>query len=265
MPRTATLRFIDTAAVGCLATVLVLGCGRSDQAAPDPAAAAPPTTTASEEPTCDEIVSGSSDLPATYRAKGKELVGDVDGDGRDDRVSLREDEERPTRCGAVLVVESAAGHASVASVAPLPWPGTDPDLLLLAEIDGRPGVEPVIALSPAAVYQPGAVFTMGDGRLTRMRLLGTDPDDLFPFYDEFPAGVDCAAEPGTLVVTFGDLAGGGTDDGHWEITRTLFRAAGSAFERVRDRELLVEVGPEAGQRWPEVRGDPFRTCGARVD
>ena len=265
MSPTATLRFSVMTAVGCLATVLVLGCGRSDQAAPDPAAVTPPTTTVSEAPTCDEIVSGSSDLPATYRVKGKELVGDVDGDGRDDRVSLREDEERPRRCGSVLVVESAAGHASVAPVAPLPWPGTDPDLLLLAEIDGRSGVEPVIALSPAAVYQPGAVFTMGDGRLTRMRLLGTDADDLFPFYDEFPAGVDCAAEPGTLVVTFGDLAGGGMDDRHWEITRTLFRAAGSAFERVRDRELLVEVGPEAGRRWPEVRGDPFRTCGSRVD
>ena len=260
-----TLRFILTAAVGCLATLLVLGCGRSDEAAPGRAPAAPPTTTVSEAPTCGEIVSGRFDLPATYRAKGKELVGDVDGDGRDDRVSLRADEARPAPCRSVLVVESAAGDVSVARVAPLPWPGTDPDLLLLVEIDGRSGLEPVIALSPAAVYQPGAVFTMGDGRLTRMRLLGTDADELFPFYDEFPAGVDCAAEPGTLVVTFGDLADGGKDDRHWEITRTVFRAAGSGFERVRDRELLVEVGPEARQRWPEVRGDPFRTCGARVD
>jgi hypothetical protein len=264
MSTTATFRFIVTTAVGCFATVLVLGCGRSDQAAPDPPAASS-TTTVSETPTCDEIVSGSSDLPASYRAEGKELVGDVDGDGRDDRVTLRADEERPARCRYVLVVESAAGDASVAPVAPLPWPGTDPGLLLLAEIDGRSGVEPVIALSPAAVYQPGAVFTMGDGRLTRMRLLGTDVDDLFPLYDEFPAGVDCAAEPGTLVVTLGDLADGGKDDQHWEITRALFSAAGSEFERVRERQLLVEVGPEAGQRWPEVRGDPFRTCGARVD
>lgn len=265
MPTTATLRFIVTTAVGCLATVLVLGCGRSDDASPDPAPVAAPSTTMSEAPTCEEVVSGKSDLPATYRAKGKELVGDVDGDGNDDRVSLRADEARPARCRSLLVVYSAAGDASVARVTPLPWPGTDPDLLLLAEIDGRSGVEPVIALSPAAVYQPGAVFTMGDGRLTRMRLLGTDADDLFPFYDEFPAGVDCAAEPGTLVVTFGDLADGGKDDRHWEITRTVFRAAGNGFERVRDRELLVEVGPEAGQRWPEVRGDPFRSCGARID
>lgn len=265
MPTTATLRFIVTAAVGCLVTVLVLGCGRSDEAAPDPAPAAPPSTTMSEEPTCDEVVSGSSDLPATYRAKGKELVGDVDGDGREDRVSLRADEARPAPCRSVLVVESAAGDASVAPVTPLQWPGTDPTLVLLAEIDGRSGVESVVALSPAAVYQPGAVFTMGDGELTRMRLLGTDADDLFPFYDEFPAGVDCAAEPGAIVVTSGDLANEGKDDRHWEITRTVFRAAGSGFERVRDRELLVEVGSEAGQRWPEVRGDPFRSCVARVD
>jgi len=197
--------------------------------------------------------------------KGKELVGDVDGDDREDRASLRADEARPAPCRSVLVVESAAGDASVAPVTPLPWPGTDPDLLLLAEIDGRSGVEPVIALSPAAVYQPGAVFTMGDGRLTRMRLLGTDADDLFPFYDEFPAGVDCAPEPGAIVVTFGHLADRGEDDRHWDITRSVYRAAGSRFEPVRDEEFRVEVGPEAEQRWPEIRGDPFLSCADRVD
>ena len=104
------------------------------------------------------------------------------------------------------MVESSGGTTIVAPVAPLSWPGTDPELRLLAEVDGRAGLEPVVALSPEAVYRPGAVFTMREGGLRRMRLIGIEPsipDDLFPFDDEFPAGVDCTAEPGSIVVTFG--------------------------------------------------------------
>ena len=87
---------------------------------------------------------------------------------------MRVDKKRPARCRYVLVVRMRAGTAVSARVKPLPWPGTDPRLLLLAEIDGRAGVEPVVALSPAAVYRPGAVFTVRHGELARMRL-GTAP------------------------------------------------------------------------------------------
>jgi hypothetical protein len=268
-PTAGIRRFVITAAISGLATVLILGCGKSD-AEPVPAPASPEatpgsTTTVSESPTCDEVEGGKSELPATYRTKGKELVGDVDGDGREDQVSLRVNERRPAHCRYLLVVEISAGTAIIAPVAPLSWPGTDPDLLLLAEVDGRSGVEPVIALSPAAVYRPGAVFTMRDGELRRMRLIGIAAGDLFPFYDEFPAGVDCAPEPGAIVVTFGHLADRGEDDRHWDITRSVYRAAGSRFEPVRDEEFRVEVGPEAERRWPEIRGDPFLSCADRVD
>jgi hypothetical protein len=260
--------FIATTAAAALVAVLILGCGGSDAEAPtpdSPEAAPEPTTAMSEAPTCSVMAGGTSDVPASYRSKGKELVGDVDGDGGDDRVSLGADKMRPAPCRYLLVVESAAGSSIAAPVKPLPWPGTDPELLLLAEIDGRSGVEPVIALSPEAVYRPGAVFTMRDGELRRMRLVGSDTADLFPFYDEFPAGVDCAGEPAAIVVTSGGMANGGKDDRHWDITRSFYRAAGSRFEPVRAEEFLVEVGPEAGQRWPEVRGEPFLSCAGRVD
>jgi hypothetical protein len=252
---------VSAACAGVLGAV-ILGCRHSDEATPVAARTSPEatlaTTTATPSPTCEP------ELSATYRTKGEGLTGDVDGDGAGDRVTLRVDEARPARCRYLLLVELSAGISISAPVRPLAWPGTDPEVLLLAEIDGRPGLEPVVALSPLAVYRPGALFTVRDGELARMRLERTQTPELFPFYDEFPAGVDCGREPGTIVVTLGTLAEGGSDDSHWDITRSLYRARGIRFEPVRDERFRVAVGPEAGRRWPEVRGKPFLSCPGRV-
>jgi hypothetical protein len=252
---------VSAACTGVLATVM-LGCRHSDEATPVAAGtsteATSTTRTATPSPSCEPEFSG------TYRTKGEELTGDVDGDGAGDRVTVRVDETRPARCRYLLLVELAGGISISAPVRPLAWPGTDPEVLLLAEIDGRPGLEPVVALSPVAVYRPGALFTVSDGRLERMRLKGTETPELFPFYDEFPAGVDCGREPGTIVVTLGTLAEGGSDDSHWDITRSLYRAGGVRFEPLGDERFRVEVGPDAGRRWPEVRGKPFLSCPGRV-
>jgi hypothetical protein len=229
------------AATFCAGAVFVVGCQSSDRTAPR----------------CEDL--------AGTRSKGQQLLGDVDGDGAQDRVSVRVDESRAPRCRHLLVVELASG-TPVAAVEPLDWPGTDPALLLLAEIDGRPGLEPVLTLSPAAVYQPGAVFTVRDGGLERMRLEDGAPSrlypELFPLDDEFPAGVDCAG-PGRIVVTVGGLAAGG--DRFWDVTRTLLRASGRGFALIRRQRFRIEVGPEAQQRWPELASDPFRSCRPRVD
>jgi hypothetical protein len=225
--------------------ITVLGCRDADRA---------PTAVAA---TCTE-----SDSPAAYRVKGKGLVGDVDADGMSDRVTLRVDARRPPRCRHLLVAEMAGATTAVARVPPLSWPGTDPQLLLLAEIDGHPGVEPVVAMSPAAVYRPGVVFALRRGALVRMKLEKASVPGLFPFSDEFPAGVDCAGPPGTIVVTQGRLADG--SDSRYDVKRSFYRAAGTRFSLVRDEHFAVGVGNEARQRWPEVRGDPFIRCSGRV-
>jgi hypothetical protein len=245
-----------TLGAAALVALLLAGCRSGETEPPRPV-----DRPASREAACAGA-DGRSDLSAAYRIEGQ-LLGDVDGDRAPDRVTLRADERRPPACRHVLVVEIRAARV-VAAVEPLPWPGTDPQLLLLAEIDGRAGVEPVVALSPAAVYQPGAVFTLRDGEVRRMQLEGVRPGHVFPFADEFPAGVDCADEPGTIVVTFGSLAEEGRDDRHWAVRRSRYRAAGTRFARLRTEELRVEVGPEAKRRWPELRGDPFLSCGART-
>jgi hypothetical protein len=231
--------------LGGFVTITVLGCRHADGAPTDVAI------------TCAE--SGSA---AAYRIKGKPLGGDVDADGTDDRVTLRADARRPARCRHLLVARLSTGRTITARVAPLSWPGTDPHLLLLAEIDGRPGLEPVVEMSPAAVYRPGAIFTLRQGGLVRMRLERAPVAGLFPFYDEFPAGVDCGGQPGTIVVTQSRIAARG--DRYWEVTRSFYRAAGVRFALVRNVRREVEAGDEARRRWPEVRGDPFLRCPDRV-
>jgi len=184
---------------------------------------------------------GGSDAPA-LECEG-ELVGDVDGDGAGERVRL---------CGMRLVVDGIGELA----IPPLDWPGTDPRLLLLAELDGRAGLETVVEMSPANVYRPGAIFTVRDRGLVRME------PELVPLDDEFPAGVDCTGRRGRIVVTSGDLARG--TDRFWRISRTVRQSSGDRFRLVRRTWFRVPVGPEAEQRWPELGGHSFRTCPATV-
>jgi hypothetical protein len=231
--------------LGGVVAIAALGCRHADTA---------PTAVAA---TCE-----GSDSPVTYRTKGKALVGDLDADGTSDRVTLRVQARRPSRCRHLLVAEIAGDATAVARVPPLPWPGTDPQLLLLAEIDGRPGLEPVVAMSPAAVYRPGAVFALRGGALVRMRLEQASVPELFPLSDEFPAGVDCLRPAGTIVVTQGQVAD--ESDARWDITRSFYRAAGARFNLVRDEHFQVDAGSEARRRWPEVRSKPFSRCSERV-
>jgi hypothetical protein len=191
---------------------------------------------ASPAPRCDGDLEG-------YRVKGKALHGDVDGDGRADRVTLRVDRRRPPACRHVVVVKR---HS--APVRPLPWPGTRPRLLLLAEIDGRAGVEPVVTLSPANVYRPGAVFAWR-GRLVRLRL---GRDNLFPLDDEFPAETDCSGDGEIEVITSTVAA----DDSFWDVTRWRYRARGRRFRRLSSERFQAPVGSD-------VTGESFRSCQAR--
>ena len=193
-------------------------------------------------PRCDGELAG-------YRVKGKVLQGDVDGDGRADRVTLRVDRRRPRACRRVVVAETRSRTVS-AVVRPLPWPGTAPRLLLLAQIDGRDGVEPVVTLSPANVYRPGAVFAARGDRLVRLRLKG---GNLFPLADEFPAGVDCTGEAGRIEVITSQIA---EDDSFWDVTRSIHRARGRRFERLSTERFRAPVGSK-------VTGRPFRSCQAR--
>jgi hypothetical protein len=248
------------AAVFVLAGVLWLGgCESSEPLSHRPAqrdARAPADA-------CEGVKEVETDLPADFRITGRGVAGDVDGDGLPDRVTLRESVQRPETCRRAIVVEPAVGEIMAALVKPLDWPTADPKILLLADIDGQPGLEPVVALSPGAVFRPGAVFTVSNGHLARMRMDGEESGgltNLFPFYDEFPTGVDCTDSSGEIVVTVSQFAPQG-DDSVFGVTRTFYRPDRATFRSVDQEEFVVDCcNEEAKQRWPETADDPFRSC-----
>lgn len=180
------------------------------------------------------------------------LRGDVDGDSRADGVTVRVDRKRPRKCRHVVVAELGGGRSVVARVKPLPWYGSDPRLLLLAEIDGRDGVEAVVSMSPAAVYGPEGCSRSG---MASSYACGLPVPICSRSEDEFPAGSDCAWAHGRIVVTTGEV---GRPDSHYDVVRSVYEAQGARFQRLRTERFRVEVGTEA-------RGAPFRMCRHLVD
>jgi hypothetical protein len=150
----------------------------------------------------------------------------------------------------------------VAPITLIEWMPDVPSLLMGVEVDGEAGLELVVDFGgPGHPHRTGQVFTFDARWLVQMRTERSEVvyPMLFPLGGEFAAGVDCARNPGTIVVTVGGLADGGSDDRHYDITRTFYRAAGALFVETGKENYTVEVGKER-ERWPETADDPFRTC-----
>ena len=92
-------------------------------------------------------------------------------------------------------------HDRAATVPPLGWPGGNPQLLLLAEIDGRPGLEPVVTLSPANVYRPGAGLHAEPRRAAADAAREGDRARALPALRRVPGRCGLRGSPGTIVVT----------------------------------------------------------------
>jgi hypothetical protein len=229
------------------------------------------TPETSPPPGCP-VLEEQGDLPESYLPLGKPLGGDMTGDGTADRATILGDEERPPRCRYFLRVEDPEGADSHAPIEGFSIRVRDlpdvPALLMAVEIDGEPGLEVVVDFGgPMHPHRSGQIFTFDGGSLVAMRTERPQFEGgipiFFPLHGEDPASVDCAGEPGTIVVTTGSFADGGNDDRHYDITRTFYRASGALFVETDRESYTVEVGSEV-QRWPEVADDPFRSCPGRV-
>ena len=209
----------------------------------------------------------TTEPPGDFHPVGKELRGDVDGDGRRDRVRQYVSSDRPKRCNRLVVVRTASRDVMTARIKPVGWPSTDPKLRILAAIDGRRGLEIVVSLSPPpAVYRPGSVYAVIQEHLALMRVSRERRQNahLLPFYDEFPAGVDCAHNFGEIVETRSIFAPGGNDS-VYRIIRTVYRARGERFLPITKESLVVDCcDGTVAERWPETRDRPFRTCAGIV-
>jgi hypothetical protein len=204
---------------------------------------------------------------------GPGLRGDVDGDGRRDRVTIVYAPRAPVSCAFFALARTGRGDRAVRldtsgqKSSRLPaqehvrW-YSEPALMALAAVDRQPGLEIFVRLWHGASRGGGTLLTVRGSRLAPMRL-GRVGGWNWGGTVMTQSYVDCVYGRATgYVAVTGEQAvrqGSAWTRTQW---RSLFRADGTTFRIVRTR---IRRGLRPGQVWrtdiPEVRGgEPFRSC-----
>ena len=250
-----------------LMAIILVGtaCGGDDEpasrTATTPTGPAPVDATESSAPSPSEAGFDCANQEAALARVGEEgrsLVGDVDGDGSDDNVSIVVDPSGESGCLAFIVVESAAGINS----APIDQEGMSidvgfPALVSLVNIDGVPGADILMNMVAGASTQFAGVFTAPGGVPTRLRF--EQPTE---FGDLFPTGAsvghleasDCVG-PGAVVISTATPQG---DD--YKVTRTTYVVVEGQLTAQEEGRQTARISLDELDRFPEFRASPFGSC-----
>jgi hypothetical protein len=209
--------------------------------------------------------SDSKKKASGWHVRGATVRGDVDGDGKADEVAV---EDRGPRSCRFRVRAATAGGVltarlplSICEGKPAETYGTAlPGIRGLAEIDTDPGLEIVVETHQGASTEFAALFTVRNGRISRVDLPRPFLDDELAFEGSVThfEVVDCV-RPGIVVVSgygaeLGPRVVYGRSFYRVEGTRFLFLRAGA-----RGRLPAERVGEL--QRYPEFREpQPFPSC-----
>lgn len=199
----------------------------------------------------------ASPSSAEWRARGPALRGDVTGDGKLDMTGI--EQKAPRTCRFRLVVRTEAGHLT-APVRPEICDGKpaelysspDPHVDVLADVDGRPGLEIVVQLGRGAHTEFADIWAVRSGTLRRFA--GHEPH--ISYGGSAGTGshfVDCARKPG--VVLMSTLVYRRPS----RIERTWYRARNLRLERIRGRTIPWSTEQKVPFRefgYPQ----PFPTC-----
>jgi hypothetical protein len=187
------------------------------------------------------------------------MVGDVDGDGRVDRVWIR----RETACRFTLVVRTA-GRALTAPIRPSCenpselWRRGFPRVIALRPMDPVAGLEPEVLMWQGASNSGVRFFTARGRRLLPVRIepepFPRDEWNIGGFADAFSVH-DCI-RPHVLGVRTAVFA-----RGRWTIVGEIYAVRRDAFVRVARRIRFARRPPDARGGWPDVPGDGFAHCG----
>jgi hypothetical protein len=221
----------------------------------------------------------SSTASAQHRAcaGGGVLSGDLDGDGKADRVTMAIRPAQSHACVYALVVHSASGTrryglgtrnygpGRTGSVEPADAPTLDG----LARIDRRPGFEIVADIWQGASTAFAAVFTVRSGRLVEMSAQNLPP--LTPVGRAFPYsgsvthldGVDCAGGAGSGLIV---VSRAGVSGKQWNVIRRFYRVSNRfGFLLVPSRSQRVRIpyrmdASNLSKHFPEFADRAFPSC-----
>lgn len=214
----------------------------------------------SEPRTISLSVSGCGSLSPRkiFRTTGPRLPGDIDGDGRSERVSLLVDRAAAPGCRALVVVRDRDGiEAAPLDDGLISFELGLPRLNSLVNIDSQEGFEVVVDVAAGASTAFVAVFSRSSGRLASVRLprLPNVPPGLFAHGGSVGHldAVDCRED---LVMVSSALAEGRG----YSVTRRFLEPGPG---RWRLRAALAEkssVRPSQIARFEEFSAAPFSSC-----
>lgn len=177
-----------------------------------------------------------------WHPRGAALRGDVDGDGSVESVVI---EQRGRSCVFRLMAGSlhAPVRPSICDGKPseVTLPGPDPHVEVLADLDGRPGLEIVLQLGHGASTEFADIWTLRDGELRRYA--GSEPH--IAWGGSTGTGshyLDCSRKPGVLLLSTQVYVPPS------KVIRSWYRARGLRLQRIGRRSIP----------WPDEKPVPFR-------
>ena len=200
----------------------------------------------------------SVSAPEISRPQGRSVSGDVDGDGRSDRVSLFVDRTAEPGCVALVVVRDRDGiDAAALDDGLISFELGLPRVSSLVDIDSARGLEIVIDVAQGASTAFVGVFSMASGRLERVRppRLPNIPAGLFAHGGSVAHldAVDCRRD---LVMLSSALAEGRG----YVVTRRFLEPRGTRWLPQRSLTERSSVRPQRLTRFREFSAAPFSSC-----
>jgi hypothetical protein len=198
-----------------------------------------------------------ADVDAIGAIPRSSAVGDVDGDGRRDRVTVLR--HWATGCPLLVVRGSRMGDRRVEihqHGLERPWPerSSPPYLVAIARIGKGKRAEAIVVTSRGASTYSVAVFGLLGRRLVRYVVPHALPTDTFVVGGTARTtyGVDCFHEAEVIAGAADRLA-----NGTYRIERTVYALRGRVFRPVRHLRLTrLELPPNFGAQ-------PFASCSRR--
>ena len=180
-----------------------------------------------------------------WHPRGAALRGDVDGDGAPETVAF---EQRGRSCVFRLVVGSLTARVRPSTCKGKPsevtLPGPDPHVEVLANLDGRPGLEIVLQLGHGAHTEFADLWAVRDGKLRRF--VGSEGH--VAYGGSAGTGshyVDCSRKPGILLISHRVYTPPA------RVIRNWYRVGGLRLQRIGTRSIP----------WPDEKEVPFLEFG----